>query len=101
MFSISFIEVKSNYIIYNIYWSTSIIYKDANLIKCYLFFRINGVMCYNIIHRTISDAAADECKEQLKESKDKIDIEALVKQNEDLLEENKNLTVCFKYHIYI
>lgn len=55
-------------------------------------------MCYNIIHRKISDAAADECKEQLKESKDKIDIEALVKQNEDLLEENKNLTVCFKYH---
>ncbi|CAI6351446.1 unnamed protein product [Macrosiphum euphorbiae] len=54
--------------------------------------RINGIMGYNIIHRKMSDAAADECKEQLKESKDKIDIEALVKQNEDLHEENKSLT---------
>lgn len=56
-------------------------------------------MGYNIIYRKMSDAAADECKEQLKESKDKIDIEALVKQNEDLHEENKSLTVCFKYRI--
>jgi len=72
----------------------------SNLIECcYLHFRINSVMGYNIIHRKMSDAAADECKEQLKENKDKIDIEALVKQNEDLHEENKNLTVCFKYHI--
>jgi len=62
-----------------------------------LLFRINGIMGYNLIHRKMSDAAADECKEQLKESKDKIDIEALIKQNEDLHEENKNLTVCFKY----
>lgn len=55
-------------------------------------------MGYNILHRKVSDAAADNSKEPLKESKDKIDIEALVKQNEDLHEENKNLTVCFKYH---
>jgi len=56
-------------------------------------------MGYNILHRKVSDAAADKSKEPLKESKDKIDIEALVKQNEDLHEQNKNLTVCFKYHI--
>lgn len=47
----------------------------------------------------MSDAAADNAKEPLKESKEKIDIEALVKQNEDLVDENKNLTVCFKYYL--
>ncbi|XP_026811479.1 grpE protein homolog 1, mitochondrial [Rhopalosiphum maidis] len=54
--------------------------------------RINGAIGYNILHRKVSDAAADNAKEPLKESKEKIDIEALVKQNEDLIEENKNLT---------
>lgn len=70
-------------------------YLISNLIGCYyLLFRINGVVGYNIIHRKLSDAATDNVKESVKESKEKIDIEALVKQNEDLLEENKNLTVC-------
>jgi len=79
-------------------------YIILDLIGCYyLLYRINGVIGYNIIHRKVSDAAADNAKEPLKESKEKIDIEALVKQNEDLLEENKNLTVCFKkiYRIQI
>jgi len=44
----------------------------------------------------VSDAAADNAKEPLKESKEKFDVEALIKQNEDLHEENKNLTVRFK-----
>lgn len=54
--------------------------------------RVNSIMGYNIPHRKVSDAAADNVKEPLKESKEKIDIEALVKQNEELQEENKNLT---------
>lgn len=53
-------------------------------------------MSHNIIRHKVSDAANESTKakeEPLKESKEKIDIEALIKQNEDLQEQNKNLTV--------
>lgn len=69
-------------------------------------------MSHNIIRHKVSDAANESPKakeEPLKESKEKIDIEALIKQNEDLQEQNKNLTVGVRfdtksklniYHIY-
>lgn len=57
-------------------------------------------MSYNIIRHKVSDAVNDS-EEPLKENKEKIDIEALVKQNEELLEENTNLTVCIKLYIFM
>lgn len=48
-------------------------------------------MGYNILRHKVSDAANNA--EEIKDCKEKIDIEALVKQNEDLQEENKNLIV--------
>lgn len=51
-------------------------------------------MGFNILRQKVTDAA-NSAEEPLKDSKEKIDIEALVKQNEELQEENKNLTVCF------
>lgn len=57
-------------------------------------FRLNAVMGYNILRHKVSDAA-NNAEESIKDSKEKIDIEALVKQNEDLQEENKNLIVTF------
>lgn len=43
----------------------------------------------------MSDVANESpiTKEPLKGSKEKIDVEVLMKQNEDLLEQNQNLTV--------
>lgn len=77
---------------------------SVNLQKIYLFYkheydlmllyRINAVISHNIIRHKVSDAAND-VEEPLKESKEKVDIETLIKQNEDLREENKNLTVRF------
>lgn len=53
--------------------------------------RINAVIGYNILRHKVSDAANNP-EQPSKESKEKIDIEALIKKNEDLQEENKNLT---------
>jgi hypothetical protein len=50
-------------------------------------------MGYNIFRHKVSDAANNA--EEIKDGKEKIDIEALVKQNEDLQEENKNLIVSY------
>lgn len=41
--------------------------------------------------------AVNNPEQPSKESKEKIDIEALLKKNEDLHEENKNLTVNFPF----
>lgn len=43
--------------------------------------------------------AANNSEQPSKESKEKIDIEALIKKNEDLQEENKNLTVSFQFYM--
>lgn len=56
-------------------------------------------MGYNTLRHKVTDAA-NSAEEPLKESKENINIEALIKQNEDLQEENKNLTVCFKLCIF-
>jgi len=50
--------------------------------------RINAVISHNILRHKVSDAA-NNVEEP---SKEKIDIETLIKQNEDLREKNKNLT---------
>lgn len=49
-------------------------------------------MGFNILRHKVSDAVND-AEEPLKENKEKVDIEALLKQNEELQEEKKNLTV--------
>lgn len=62
-----------------------------------MFSRINAVIGYNVRHKA-SDAA-NNAEEPLKESKEKIDIEALIKQNEDLQEQNQNLTASFLFDL--
>lgn len=66
-----------------------------NLIKS----RINAVMGYNILRHKVSDAA-NNSEEPLKEGKEKIDVEALIKQNEELQEQNQNLTVGFHFYLF-
>lgn len=51
-------------------------------------------MSYKILRYKVSDAASN-VEEPLKDSKEKIDVEALIKQNEELQEQNQNLTVGF------
>jgi len=63
-----------------------------------LLYRINAVTGYNILRHKVSDAA-NNSEQPSKESKEKIDIEALIKKNEDLQEENKNLTVSFQFYM--
>jgi len=63
-----------------------------------LLFRINAVIGYNILRHKVSDAPNNP-EQPSKESKEKIDIEALIKTNEDLQEENKNLTVSFQFYM--
>lgn len=55
--------------------------------------RINAVLQYNILRHKASDV--NNANEPTKEAaiKEKIDVEALIKQNEDLQEENKILIV--------
>lgn len=65
-----------------------------NLIKS----RINAVMGYNILRHKVSDAVNNN-EEPLKEGKEKIDVEALIKQNEELQEQNQNLTVGFHFYL--
>lgn len=57
--------------------------------------RLNAKMGYNIFRHKVSDAV-NNTEESPKETKEKIDIEAIIKQNEELQEENKNLMVNFK-----
>lgn len=58
--------------------------------------RINTVMGYNIHRHKVSDAV-DNDEEPPKESKEKNDIESLIKKNEQLQEENQNLIVGFLF----
>lgn len=60
---------------------------------------MNAIMGYNILRHKVSDAVNNN-EEPLKESKEKIDVEALIKQNEELQEQNQNLTVNY-FHIFI
>lgn len=62
--------------------------------------RLNAALGYNILRHKMSDAA-NNAEEPIKDSKEKIDIDALVKQNEDLQEENKNLIVNIQLSIII
>lgn len=56
--------------------------------------RINAVMGYNIHRHKVSDAV-NNVEEPSKESKERHNIESLVKKNEQLQEENQNLIVGF------
>lgn len=60
--------------------------------------RINAILQYNILRHKGSDV--NNAKEPTKKTnKEKIDVEALIKQIEDLQEENKILIVGFLSHI--
>jgi len=55
---------------------------------------------YNNLCYKASDVA-NNAEEPLKENKEKIDIESLLKQNEALQDQNQNLTVHFNIYINI